>query len=303
MIVGAFERIGVRVLRRVSLYFVVLAIVVGCVCKNKKVCFTSDHGDMLGDGGKWGKQVPGQGSVAVPLVCRGPPGLALGGGVGGGTAWAAGDTWAQRPPALVRRGVVVQQPVSIADLGPTFLDVAGVRKPPSMTGRSLLPVLLGYATPHDVRRVVVSALKEWRVAVAAVRVAPPDRDSWAAARLVPSNAAAAPANAAANSSSSRFGFEGSGGAAPLASHGVTPELAHQVGKPAVTGPGAAGCAGYDGSLWVAMISTFGRKGPQAADGLNDGSWKLVDPASNHYLPGRPGLPVKGLVDATNRAFS
>jgi hypothetical protein len=267
---------------------------------------------MLGDGGKWGKQVPGQGSVAVPLVCRGPPGLAL--GVGGGTAWAAGDAWAQRPPALVRRGVVVQQPVSIADLGPTFLDVAGVRKPPSMTGRSLLPVLLGHATPHDVRRVVVSALKEWRVAVAAGRVAPPDRGGWAAAdaavagaaaRLVPSNAAAAAANAAANSSSSRFGFEGSsgGGAGPLVSHGVAPELAHQVGKPAVAGPGAAGCAGHDGSLWVTMISTFGRKGPQAADGLNDGSWKLVDPASNHYLPGRPGLPVKGLVEAANRAFS
>mmetsp|Transcript_14704 Transcript_14704/g.34666 ORF Transcript_14704/g.34666 Transcript_14704/m.34666 type:complete len:204 (-) Transcript_14704:935-1546(-) len=39
------------------------------------VCFTSDHGDLLGDGGRWGKQVAGQGAVAVPLVCRGPRAL------------------------------------------------------------------------------------------------------------------------------------------------------------------------------------------------------------------------------------
>lgn len=144
-----------------------------------KVCFSSDHGDMLGDGNKWGKQVPGQASIAVPLVCRGPSGLTLGGGGGGGGGFDTGAATSSSassssslghwPPARVRRGMIIQQPVSIADLGPTFLDVAGITKGPTMTGRSLLPVLLGYATPHQVRRVVTSALKDWRVAVASVR--------------------------------------------------------------------------------------------------------------------------------------
>ncbi|MFI4913188.1 MAG: sulfatase [Sedimentisphaeraceae bacterium JB056] len=44
-------------------------------------------------------------------------------------------------PAQVPAGRVVDDLVSFIDLGPTFLDAAGVKIPEPMTGRSLLPVL------------------------------------------------------------------------------------------------------------------------------------------------------------------
>jgi hypothetical protein len=196
--------------------------------------------------------------------------------------------------------MVVQQPVSIADLSPTFLDVAGITKPPTMTGRSLLPVLLGYATPHQVRRVVTSALKDWRVAVASVRVTPPNPG------LAAANAAAATAKASLASNSSSGSSSGSTldldehfDGTTLVSRGTAPDLIQQVGRSAVAGSGIAGCAGNDGSLWINMVSTFGKSGPAAADGS---SWKLVHPSLNHVLPTLKGLSVNGLVDAVNRAY-
>ena len=274
---------------------------------------------MLGDGNKWGKQVPGQGSIAVPLVCRGPTGLTLGGSSSSGGGVGADNTattsstssstsssssvlhW---PPARVKRGMVVQQPVSIADLGPTFSDVAGVTKPATMTGRSLLSVLLGYATPHQVRRVVTSALKDWRVAVASVRVAPPN-PGFAAANVA---AAAAKTSLAVNGSSTGSSSTGTVtlgeqlDGAMLVSRGTAPELVQQVGRPAVAGLDIAGSAGNDGSLWINMVSSFNRNGPAPADGSSGGSWKLVHPTSNHVLPIHKSLSVSGLVEAVKGAY-
>ncbi len=45
-------------------------------------------------------------------------------------------------PARIRGGRVVDDFVSLTDLAPTFLEVAGRKPPPEMTGRSLLPLLL-----------------------------------------------------------------------------------------------------------------------------------------------------------------
>ena len=47
-----------------------------------------------------------------------------------------------RWPAGIRCGRQVKDFVSLIDLGPTFLEAAGVEVPQQMVGRSLLPVLL-----------------------------------------------------------------------------------------------------------------------------------------------------------------
>lgn len=57
-----------------------------------------------------------------------------------------------RWPGVVRPGAVSEALVSGEDLAPTFLAAAGIAPPPSMTGRSLLPLLEG--EPHDPRAYV-----------------------------------------------------------------------------------------------------------------------------------------------------
>ncbi len=49
---------------------------------------------------------------------------------------------AVRWPARVEAGRICRDLVSLTDLAPTFLDVAGLEPPPAMTGRSLLDILL-----------------------------------------------------------------------------------------------------------------------------------------------------------------
>ena len=76
------------------------------------VVFTSDHGDMLGERGMVQKGCFYEWSVRVPLLVRHPDGR------GAGTSVAA--------------------PVSLLDLAPTLLDLAGVRERLPLDGRSLL---------------------------------------------------------------------------------------------------------------------------------------------------------------------
>ena len=61
------------------------------------VCALSDHGEMLGDHGLIGKQVPWQGSLNVPLLCAGPG---------------------------IRRNATLDVPVATLDVGATLLDFA-----------------------------------------------------------------------------------------------------------------------------------------------------------------------------------
>lgn len=51
-----------------------------------------------------------------------------------------------RWPARIRPGRVVDDFVSFTDLAPTFLDVAGVKTPSEMTGKSLIPVFASEAS-------------------------------------------------------------------------------------------------------------------------------------------------------------
>jgi arylsulfatase A-like enzyme len=89
---------------------------------NTIICFSSDHGEMLGDHGLVGKTVPWQGSASIPLICSGPS---------------------------ILSGQVIHRPVSTKDLGATFLDYAinalpDVRDswlPPPASSRSLRSLL------------------------------------------------------------------------------------------------------------------------------------------------------------------
>ena len=81
------------------------------------VIFTSDHGDCLNDHGHSQKWTMYEQSVHVP-----------------GIIWA---------PARLRGGRTVDGLVSLMDLGPTVLEMAGVSVPEWMEARSLLPLALG----------------------------------------------------------------------------------------------------------------------------------------------------------------
>jgi arylsulfatase A-like enzyme len=98
------------------------------------IVFSSDHGEMLGDHDRWGKSVPYQQSVGVPLVAAGP------------------GIRAETSDALV----------TIMDLAATFLDYGGVAVPSEMDSRSLRPLLEGRARSH--REYLLSGLGAWRMA-------------------------------------------------------------------------------------------------------------------------------------------
>lgn len=102
--------------------------------ENTLVVFCSDHGEMLGDHNLWGKTVPYQPSVSVPLIIAGPAVRKLG----------SSDVL-----------------VNTIDLTATFLDYAGVPRPSNMDSLSLRPVLEGKTTSH--RESVSSGLGPWRL--------------------------------------------------------------------------------------------------------------------------------------------
>ncbi len=79
------------------------------------VVFTSDHGERLGEHGKWGKGYPGPDPVSrVPLMIR-VPGASAG-----------------------RR---VSHIVEAVDVVPTLLECAGYQIPPEVQGHSLMPLV------------------------------------------------------------------------------------------------------------------------------------------------------------------
>lgn len=102
--------------------------------ENTLIVFSSDHGEMLGDRGQWGKQLPYQASVGVPLIVAGP-------GIQGG----------RRSPT----------PISLMDLAATFLDYGGVPIPSEMDSVSARAFLEGRSDTH--REYVFSAIHAWRL--------------------------------------------------------------------------------------------------------------------------------------------
>jgi choline-sulfatase len=103
--------------------------------ENTVIVYSSDHGEMLGDHGRWGKSKPFHPSANVPLYVAGPG---------------------------VRQGHRSDVLVSLMDLAATFLDYAGVAIPEDMDSRSIRPVLEGSTEHH--RDFVLSGLVNWRLA-------------------------------------------------------------------------------------------------------------------------------------------
>ena len=89
--------------------------------ENTLVLFTSDHGDMLGDHNLWRKTYPYQSSARIPMIVRWPEKL-----------------------VAARRGHVLDQPVELRDILPTFLDAAGVAYEAKwFDGRTMLDLVRG----------------------------------------------------------------------------------------------------------------------------------------------------------------
>jgi arylsulfatase A-like enzyme len=80
------------------------------------VIVTADHGDEFGEHGRFGHQSVYDGILRVPLILTGP-------GIKGGTS--------------------IEGQVSLINLAPTILDIAGISSPPSFHGKSLLPLIEG----------------------------------------------------------------------------------------------------------------------------------------------------------------
>lgn len=83
---------------------------------NTTVCFTSDHGELLGDHHLFRKSLPYEGSARVPLVFRG---------------------------AGIPKGRASSVPAELRDVMPTLLSLAGLPVPPSVEGEDLTPAMLG----------------------------------------------------------------------------------------------------------------------------------------------------------------
>ena len=88
---------------------------------NAIICFTSDHGDMLGDHYHWRKTYPYEGSTHVPFIVKWPKGFSK----------------------KVPDGAKIEQPVELRDFLPTFIDIAGGTVPPDMDGASLINLVRG----------------------------------------------------------------------------------------------------------------------------------------------------------------
>lgn len=106
------------------------------IVDNTVVCFTSDHGEMLGDRNTFAKSKPWHSAMGVPLVCAGP-------GIQGDYR-------------------VVEYPTTTMDLAATFIDFAGSKKPENMTSTSLRPLLSQNQSTAPIRQVVHSGLNTWR---------------------------------------------------------------------------------------------------------------------------------------------
>lgn len=83
------------------------------------ICFVSDHGDMMGDHCMWRKTYAYEGSTAIPYIVKLPNGYT----------------------EVLQAGDVIDKPVELRDLLPTFLAINGVEKPAEMNGLSLLDLM------------------------------------------------------------------------------------------------------------------------------------------------------------------
>lgn len=87
------------------------------------ILFSSDHGELLGDHGHWGKRSFYEGSAKIPFV----------------VSW----------PGHFAEGQTCDKLVGLTDILPTMVELAGGRPPEVVTGRSLIPLLEDPDAPWD----------------------------------------------------------------------------------------------------------------------------------------------------------
>jgi arylsulfatase A-like enzyme len=85
--------------------------------ENTLVIYTSDQGFFLGEHGMYDKRFMYEESLKMPFLVR----------------------W----PALIKAGSVQDEMIINTDFAPTFMDVAGLKVPADMQGRSIVPLLKG----------------------------------------------------------------------------------------------------------------------------------------------------------------
>lgn len=113
------------------------------ILENTAICFTSDHGDMLGSQGIYRKNVPFEESTKIPLVFFGQEEF--------------------------QTGKKLDELVSNIDLPNTLTSIAGTNPPPETQGRDLLPLIRGENTEEDFESVYVqgrmekSENEQWRM--------------------------------------------------------------------------------------------------------------------------------------------
>lgn len=88
---------------------------------NTVIIFTADHGDMRMEHGQWLKNCLYEGSARVPMIIAGPG---------------------------VSKNHRVKQPVSLIDVYPTLMDLAGAEGRDDLTGHSLVPAAHGRKSGH-----------------------------------------------------------------------------------------------------------------------------------------------------------
>lgn len=102
---------------------------------NTVIVFASDHGEMLGDHGRFTKAVPHEGSMHVPLIAAGPG---------------------------IAQDKTSDELVELIDLAATFVDLADLDVPESFDACSIAPLLRDPNGGHQHRDVQVSGLRSWR---------------------------------------------------------------------------------------------------------------------------------------------
>jgi len=101
--------------------------------ENTIIVYGSDHGDTIGVNGVFWKTNFYEGSVRVPLVFS--------------------------CPGLIEKNVMIEENISLLDVGSTFIDYAGGPKLPKTDGISQLPVLKG-ETNNSQNRIIISQLAD-----------------------------------------------------------------------------------------------------------------------------------------------
>jgi arylsulfatase A-like enzyme len=88
-----------------------------CLARNTIVIYTSDQGFFLGDHGMFDKRFMYESSLKMPFIIR----------------------W----PGVIKPGSTQDQMIINTDFAPTFMDIAGLKTPGDMQGRSIIPLLKG----------------------------------------------------------------------------------------------------------------------------------------------------------------